>query len=285
VDAVWRLLIYWWIRGLLPEAKAWMADVLDAGVAIADRTRAIALAFTAWVSLLQPGTEVDQPPIEESVSLFHADGDEFGEGCALTVLGTAAMYKNPPDLDRAETAQRRALELVPADRDPTFNAFFRAGLGTIELFRGHGEAALAIAEAVLADAVDLGDRFVETVVLTNVGWARLALGDARPELFARALELSLQLGFEDGTGYDLEGLGACAAVVGDVDRSGTLLGAAEANRTRTGMTDQRARITHQPFVQQILASDAAVPFEAARARGRAMSRSDALSLALEPTPG
>ena len=79
----------------------------------------------------------------------------------------------------------------------------------------------------VADAAN-GDRFVETVALTNVGWARLALGDARPERFVRALEISLQLGFEDGTGYELEGLGACAALLGDVDRSGMLLGAAEA---------------------------------------------------------
>jgi tetratricopeptide (TPR) repeat protein len=277
---VWRLLLYWWIRGLLPEAKAWMTDVLDAGVRLADRTRAIALGLSAWVSLLQPGPEVDLAPIEESAALFRADGDAFSEGCSLTVLSIACTYRSPPDLDRADVVQRRALELVPADRDSTFNAFFRAGLGTIELFRGHAETALTIAEEVLADAVDIGDRFVEAIALTNAGWARLALGEARPELFTRAMELSLQLGFEDGTGYELEGMGACAALLGDIDRSGRLLGAAEAARTRTGMTDQRARITHAPFVQQILGSEWAAQFEAARAQGRAMPRSEALSLAL-----
>jgi hypothetical protein len=170
--------------------------------------------------------------------------------------------------------------LVTPHRDATFNAFFRAGIGTIELYRGHAEAALAIAETVVADAVEIGDRFVESIALTNAGWARLALGDARPELFVRALELSLQLGFEDGTGYELEAMGACAALLGDVDRAGMLLGAAEAARTRTGMTDQRARITHAPFVQRILASEFAARFETARARGGAMPRSEALSLAL-----
>ena len=283
VDAVWRLLLYWWIRNLLPEAKAWMADVLDAGARLADRTRAIALALSAWVSLLQPGPEVDLALIEESAALFHADGDAFSEGCALTVLSIACTFRSPPELDRAEAVQRRALELVPADLDSTFNAFFRAGLGTIELFRGHGEAALVIAEDVVADAVAIGDRFVEAVALTNAGWARLALGDARPELFARGLELTLRLGFEDGTGYGLEGMGACAALLGDVERSGMLLGAAEAARTRTGMTDLRARITHLPFVQQILASAQASQFEAARAHGRAMSRTDAVGLVLGPT--
>ena len=283
VDAVWRLLLYWWIRNLLPEAKAWMADVLDAGGRLADRTRAIALALSAWVSLLQPGPEVDLAPIEESAALFRSDGDAFGEGCALTVLSIACMYRSSPDLDRAEAVQRQALELVPPDLDPTLNPFFRAGLGTIELYRGHAEAALAIAEALVADAVDSGDHFVEAVVLTNAGWARLAMGDPRPEIFLRALELALQMGFEDGIGYGLEGMGACAALLGDVDRAGMLLGAAEAARTRTGMADQRARITHLPYVQLILASERAAQFEAARARGRAMSRTEAMSLALGPT--
>jgi hypothetical protein len=280
VDAVWRLLLYWWIRNLLPEAKAWMADVLDAGARLSDRTRAIALALSAWVSLLQPGPDVDLAPVEESAALFHQEGDAFSEGCALTVLSIACTYRSPPDLDRAEVVQRRALELVTAERDSTFNAFFRASLGTIELFRGHAEAASAIAEEVVADAVEIGDRFVEAVALTNAGWARLALGDARPELFVRALELSQRLGFEDGTGYELEGLGACAALRGDIERSGVLLGAAEAARTRTGMSDLRARITHLPFVQQILASEQAGLFEAAMAQGRARSRTEAVSLAL-----
>ena len=30
-DVVWRLFLYWWIRSLLPEVKAWMEAVLDSG--------------------------------------------------------------------------------------------------------------------------------------------------------------------------------------------------------------------------------------------------------------
>ena len=282
-DAVWRLLLYWWIGNLLPEAKAWMEDILEAGVPLADRTRAIALGFSSWVSLSQPGTEVDPAPIEESVALFHAAGDEFSEGCALTVLSIACTAASPPDLDRAAASQRRALELVTAHEHPTFEALFRGGLGSVELFRGHADEALAIFDAVVEDAVRIGDLFVESIALTNSGWARLALGEARPELFARHLELSLLLGNEDGVGYALEGLAACAAVLGDVDRAGMLLGAAETARTRTGLIEQRSYITYGPFIEQVLASDRAAEFEAGRARGRAMSRRGALDLALGPT--
>ena len=284
VDAVWRVLLYWWIRNQLPEAKAWMSDVLATGAKLTDRTRAIALAITGWVSLLQPGAGIDPAAIEESADLFHAAGDAFGEGCALTVLSTMWTYLSPPDLDLAESLQRRAIGLVPADLDPTFNAFFRASLGTIELYRGHADSALAAAEGVVADAVHIGDRFVQAVALTNSGWSRLALGEARPDLFVRALELSLELGFEDGTGYELEGLAACAAMSGDLDRSGMLLGAAEASRTRTGMGDRRASLTQAPFVREILASEGAARFEAARDAGRALPRSEALARAMEARP-
>ena len=110
---------------------------------------------------------------------------------------------------------------MPPDRDSTLNPFFRAGLGTIELFAGMPQAALAIAEALVADAVDIGDRFVEAVALTNAGWARLAVGEPRPELFLRALELcAADWASRMASGYGLEGLGACAALLGDVERAG-----------------------------------------------------------------
>ena len=118
----------------------------------------------------------------------------------------------------------------------------------------------------------MGDVFVESVTLANLGWARLARGEARPDLFARHLELSLQLGNEDGVGFALEGLAACAAASDDIERAGLLLGAGETARLRTGLVDQRSFLTYRPFVDRILASDRAADFEAARARGRRMPR-------------
>jgi hypothetical protein len=278
-DAIWRLMLYWWIRNLLPEAKAWMQDILDAGVPLAARTRAIALGFSSWVSLSQPGNVIDRAPIEESVALFRAAGDPLGEACSLTVLSIACTSASPPDLDRAAAFQQRALDLV-AIGYPTFEALFRGAMGSVELFRGRADRALAIFDAVREDAVRLGDMFVECLSLTNAGWARLALGEARPSLFVRHLELSLRLGNEDGVGYSLEGLAACASVVGDVDRAGLLLGAAETARMRTGLIEQRAYVTYRPFVERVLASERAVEFEVARARGRVMSRRDTLDLVL-----
>jgi len=280
--AVWRLFLYWWIRTQLPEAKAWMDDVLDAGLPLRDHTRAIALGMTSWIALSQPGTKVELGPLEWSIALFHAVGDRVGEGGALTALSIACTSMSPPDMERAEGLQRRALELVTADEHPTFEALFRIALSNVVLLRGDADGAIEICEGVMADASRLDDVFVESLALANAGWAWLARGEARPDLFARHLELTLQLGNEDGVGYGLEGLAACAAAVGDVERAGMLLGVAETARLRTGLVDQRSNATYGPFVDRILASDRATEFEVARERGRRMPRRAALDLVLEP---
>ena len=36
-DVVWRLFLYWWIRSLLPEVKAWMEAVLESGEPLSPR--------------------------------------------------------------------------------------------------------------------------------------------------------------------------------------------------------------------------------------------------------
>lgn len=277
--AVWSLLLYWWIRNLLPEARAWMENILVAGVPLTDRTRAIALAFSAWVALSQPGARGDPGPVEESVALFHATGDDFGEACALTVLSIAYMSITPPDLDRAEETQSRAIEL--SHGYPTFQALFRGSLGSVQLVQGRATEALETFDAVIEEAVRIGDRFIESITLTNAGWARLALGEARPGLFVQHLKLSLQMANEDGIGYAFEGLAACAALVGDTETAGLLLGAAETARKRTGMIEQRSYVRLlRSLLDRILASEEVSRFEEARERGRALSRRDALDMAL-----
>jgi tetratricopeptide (TPR) repeat protein len=258
-----------------------MQDVLSTGVQLKGRTLAVARLMPAWVSLWQPGAAIDVEAIEESVVLFREADDVFSEGCALTILGIAYGAMAPPDLDRAEDVLRQALQLVPVDLDPSFNAVFRSVLGTNEFIRGRPAEALALFDQARSDAVRTGDQFVEGLTLTNVGWSRLALGEAHPEFFTRHLQITLSFGSEDGVGYAFEGLAACAIVLGEIERAGMFLGAAETIRQRTGIFDRRSYITYGPFVEQVLASDRAGEFEAARDRGHRMTRADAVHLALE----
>lgn len=99
---------------------------------------------------------------------------------------------------------------------------------------------------------------------------------------ASRMTLAVRLRNDDGIAFALEGLGAAAAVTGDVGRGGMLLGAADALRARTGLADQRSYVTYQPFVDAVLASEGAAAFEEARATGRRMPRRAVLEAALGP---
>ena len=110
-DVVWRLFLYWWIRSLLPEVKAWMEVVLESGRQLSPRARAIALAFSSWVALWQPDSEISTERIEEAVALFRAVGDEFSVGVGPRHRVALVHVGTPADLDRAEERQRSALAI------------------------------------------------------------------------------------------------------------------------------------------------------------------------------
>ncbi|WP_159605368.1 ATP-binding protein, partial [Agromyces humi] len=230
-DAVWRLLLYWWIRSYLPEAKTWTEDLLAAARPFSTRTRAILLAFPSWVSLWQTDAEISTEKLEQSVRLFREIGDEFGEGLTLTVLSLAYMSVEPPDLELAEARQRAALDLE-GGRDPSFDALYRGALGRIRLQRGDLAGAMTLFEQSLDEAVRAQDMFVESIALTQVGWAQLALGQDASEAFLRNLDLAVRLQNDNGIAFALEGVSASVATTGDLERAGTLLGAADALRAR-----------------------------------------------------
>ena len=282
-EAVWQTFLYWWIRSLMPEARAWMEEVLDARVPLSRRARAIALSYSSWSSVWQRDPMISTEPAAESVELFRAEGDEFGEALALSILSLCCMSVSPPQLRRAVAGQREALELPAVRANPTFLAVLLTGLGRVLFLGGDPAGALAAFEESNDVAVRAGDLFAESVAVTQVGWARLALGDPHPHAFLRALEIATSLDNVGGIAFAFEGLAATAGTIGDVERAGTLLGAAESLRSRTGLMDQREYRSYQPVVDAILASDRAADFEAAREVGHRMPRHAALTIALEPT--
>ena len=155
-------------------------------------------------------------------------------------------------------------------------------LGRILHRRGDAAEAVECYERAREISRRAGDQYAERIALNQIGWSRIATGEPQPELFTRALELSLRLRNEDGDAYALEGLAGSAAAVGDVDRAGFLLGAAEALRARTGLHEQHSYVTYQSFVDAVLATDRAAEFEAARVVGRRMPRRAVLEMALDP---
>ena len=276
---VWDLFLYWWIRGLMPEARGWMDAILATGIDVSDRTRAIALGFSSWVSLWQDRRSVDPHPFEESVRLFRAVGDSRSESLALCSLAVAYLGQSPPDLDGAEESARAALAIV-GGRAPSMESMAKVTIGRVLFVRGDMTAAVAFLDDALAQSEDAGDLFACTLALTNRGWVGFALGENPAELFERNLRITDRLDNVDGSAYGFEGLIASAVVDGDAERAGVLTGAAEAVRQFTGVGEQPSFVTWQPFVESVLRTDAAPLFEAGRTRGRAMTLREATDYAL-----
>ena len=284
---VWDLFLYWWIRGLMPDARAWMDAILATGIEVSDRTRAIALGFSSWVSLWQERGGVGLSVFEESVRLFRSIGDRTGEAMALGSLALAYLAAIPPVLDSAEESARSALRLVEGQA-PTIESMAKVAIGRVLLVRGDVRDAMQLFDRALTQAERSGDTFATTIALPNRAWAGVALGEVRTELFERNLRLATRLGHADGAAYAFEGLIVTAVARGDTERAGVLAGAATAVRMLTGTRGQPTIVTYQPFVESILETDAAPIFEAGRARGLAMTVPEATEFALagvaEPTP-
>ena len=216
-DAVWRLILYWWIRGYLPEAKTWTEEVPRRRPAASPtRTRAIALVFPSWV---RSGRRMPRstPRTWSGASSSSARRARVQRGPGtLTVLSLAYMSVEPADLELAEqlTARTpRAGGLCSVTRRSTRSssgrsAVFACSSGTLAR-DGAPRGRPARRVRVPATSSRRASRSRRS------GWAPAAgAGRPDPDPFLRNLELALRLGSDVGVAFALEGLGRAAVQTG-----------------------------------------------------------------------
>jgi predicted ATPase/predicted negative regulator of RcsB-dependent stress response len=277
----WTLYVYWWVDGHLGVVRGWMTELLDAGDELDDLTRATALYFTRAIGFWQNPNDWVVPGLEESADRFQQAGDRSGEALALISLALALLGAEEPDAARAGEALDRALDRFRESEDHWGEAMALVTLGRVALLQRSLDAALAWFDASLGVAARQGDELGEAIAIHHRGWAQLLLGhaDAAGDRFEQSLELSARLGHDEGVAYGLEGLVAVAAAAGDVEGAGEMLGAAELLRERTGLYNAPAFSFYGPFIEPILASDAAPAFDAARRAGRRLGVAEAVERA------
>jgi predicted ATPase len=287
----WALFIYWWIDGNRGEVVGWMQEVLDSGSrsdgagsggALSDRARAIALYYTCAISFWQDLDDRVVPGLTESAELFHRENDASEEALALVSLALALLVARTPDPPRAEGALERSLSLFTDSGNLWGQAMALVTIGRVELLQQRTAEALERFRRSLTLAHQVSDELGEGVALNHLGWASLFLGDVEgaQRAFSESLMLSARLGHGEGIAYGLEGFVAVAAVGGDVDRAGRLLGASESLRDLNGIFNAAGFSFHRSFVEQMSAPATAQLFQAARAAGRELSADEAVTLAL-----
>lgn len=278
----WDLYVFWWLRGLLGEVRGWMDELLDSGDPLLDSSRAVALYFTRAITFWQEPDGWVVPGLTESAELFHSAGDPSGEALARASVALAHLAATPPNADEAGDELERALALFRSAGDVWGETLALVTLGRVAFLEQKLHRALNRFEESLALARRQGDDLSAAIAVNHLGWAHLMLGDAEAARaqFRESLAASSVAEHAEGIAYGLEGSVALAALDGDGDRAGLLLGASEVLRERTGLYNAPTFSFHQQALAPVLAGDGAAGFAAAREQGRLLSVTAAVELAL-----
>ncbi len=274
------------VRGLFKETREVLARLLahpDAAPRDLIRARALAAAGRlAWIADACPECKKVQ---EEALSIFRELSDTQGVAGALADLAFLAL--DEADITSARTLLEEAHELARTLNVPRITAHVQHVRAALAASERDFAQALALEEESLAIYRRHGDLWAALIVRWGIGMNAAALEkyDAAREQFAECLRGGLDLGNRWGVSYPLEAFAALAVAERQYERAARLFGAAEVQRSRSGLVPQAA---DHPALQQLLAGvpDFTGPaLDAARREGRALSFDEAVKLALEtPAP-
>ena len=270
------------VRGLFKEAREHFTKLLahpDAAARDLLRARALAAAGRlAWIADDMPATLALHT---EALEIFRELGDPRGVPQALADLGFHAL--DARDIPRARALLDEAATLATPLNDARLSAHIQHIRGVIASGEGDFARAFSLEEESLSYYQQIGDTWFDIIVSWNVGVNATVLGrfaDARAHL-TKCLQVGLDLGNRWGASYPLEALATLALAEHQYERAARLFGAAEAQRSRSGVVPQAAE---HPALRAIVA--AATDFhgpaiENARKEGRALSLDAAVALARE----
>ena len=203
-------------------------------------------------------------------------------------LGGMARVALRTDVPEARRLAHEALEVSEAARDEAgrSNALHLLGVGA-QVAGDLGEARRWMTER-LALVRSLANEFLVASEASNLSMVERQLGNlgAAEELAREALAVGRRIGDEFTKPFAVAGLAAIATERGDGERAATLVGAAEAMMESQKMEwppDERPHYEHMLAVLPNAMGPA--EFERARVRGRSMSSTDAVALALADESG
>ncbi|WP_345801505.1 DUF4062 domain-containing protein [Microbacterium sp. AZCO] len=280
-DFAWRLLIYWWIAGFFGEVRVWMLELLDKQTPVTQHTRAVAWFFALWGEMWQRPSEQVVAGLGECVRLFAESGDQDASAMALAARATARVQYSGLDVEKAEAELTEAVARLHDHGNNWAEAITRVSLGRLSWVQGEIDEALAHFGEALAVSRASGDLFTTSLggnLRARLNFMRGDVDAAEAE-FVETLHLSIQLHYDEGVAYGLEGLCAVAAAHGDAWRAGALAKAAETIRHRIGVFDVEAFTVHASHLAALRETDPEGVAAGERA-GADLSPAEAITLAL-----
>jgi predicted ATPase len=282
-DLAWSLLVFWWFGGYFGEVRVWMEELLaQQRDAASEHTLAVADFMVAWIDMWhRPSREVAE--VFDSVRARFTDaGDVSGEALATACAAFTRMALPSPDAEACRTDLARAVELFEGVGDSWGAALALVGLGRVESASGHEDRAAECYLKAGRVARDHSDMLSTLITDHHIGRVQLFAGrlEEAEETFRTSVYLPDSLGMRGGVADGFEGLSAIAAVRGQVERAGLLSGAAAALRQRLGFYEVAAFVFHERYLD-IVRNQQPEVFERAQARGRELTTTEALAVALE----
>jgi non-specific serine/threonine protein kinase len=311
---------FWDTRGHWTEGQEVLTRALQRGAAAPIATQAKALERSGFLMFRQGEFEAAQRPVERSVELNRAIGDQRGLARALSTLGLvvwqqgdyatarglfdesvqmlrkvpdqrgiAAMLLNPGFLavaqgeyEAARSILEESLAVAQESGDKRNVAMSLRGLGYIARGQGDQRAARSYWEQCLALAREVGHKIVITDVLNAMAFLALDEGDeeAARSLVEESLAMSREIGPTESMSGSFTLLAKAAEAAGEPERAARLFGAAGSLRGDILLV-RAVRADSERSIAAARASLGEEAFAAAWAEGQAMTLEEVVALALE----
>jgi predicted ATPase/DNA-binding XRE family transcriptional regulator len=246
-------------------------------------TRARLAALNTCFMMLWPQGDLNtvQPLVDEALALAGALEDRWNRAFALMWVGDSAGMRGNYELACSYLEQSLALWQELGDR--LYRGWTLTLLGDVTLVRGDASRAQSLFETSIPLLWEATDNSMLAVPLRRLGQLALARGDyagARDGIHESLLS-NWKVRDHRGTAACLAALAALCMAQGDLGEAASLLGCVasflEFIHTRLLLYDQQQ---YEHNLAALRAQMGAAAFEAAAAHGRALTRQQAVELAL-----
>lgn len=271
------------VRGLFKESREAFARFLaHPDAAPRDVIRARALCAAGRISFFTENYTESIQMLLEALSIFRELGQRQGTASALTGLGFLALETD--DMEQARARFDEAGGIAAALAEPRVTASLHHARAVLAAVERDFATAYRLEKEAHALYHQLGDIWESIIMDWCAGINAAAIGkfDEARAHFGACLQIGVDLGFQWGLSALIEGVAALAVAERRYERAARLFGAAEAQRSRSGLA--LLQTVEHPAVLDILvrAPDFAGPvIAAARQEGRMLSYEAMLACALE----
>ncbi len=240
-------LLWYWTARATSEGAYWLDLYLESrDVGDTDAATARALLARGFVSMVLGDATTAGPVLQEAETIARSTVDSQLLARILSVSAGISVMSG--DLNGARSRLREAKALAQGFDDPGVDAMLALTEGFIALGGADAETVGRVYAEWAPRARNRGDLQTLSYLLSSYGFSLLQTDqpDRAGPLLQESIGIELRLENSDMILYDLDGLASHAAMVGRLQRSGRLLGAAETLQMQTG-------IRLMPHLEPILA--------------------------------